>query len=82
MGISIPKQIFKDKRKNSIEIYAVILKSKAPDEHPLYQGCSFSGCFCFLSKGIRTRRENVEDIRKKTVLWTVFADVATSKARR
>ena len=44
------------------------------------------GLFClyFFTKkeGIRTRREQICDLRKKTVRWTVFADVATSEARR
>jgi len=36
----------------------------------------------FCAKGIRTRREQVEGLRKKTVRWTVFADVGNEPQKR
>ena len=65
MGISIPKQIFKHKRKNSIEIYAINLKSKASCEHPLYQGCSF-GCLFVLARHNLFRGTRVPGIVAKS----------------
>ena len=54
---------------------------RIPIPQPIIIAHSFEWAIIFLIfKGIRTRREQINDLRKKTVRWTVFADVGNERS--